>query len=90
MNNEARTHDSARHADAQARRREFWNNADPERLPDQWRMTKTKGDHTMTAACEVWAVELAWDLRLMIDNHGLRLSSVETRTCTARHGDGDL
>ena len=27
------------------RMREFWNNAEPERLT-QWRMTKTKGDHT--------------------------------------------
>jgi hypothetical protein len=32
----------------QTRKREFWNNAEPERLPDQWRMTKVKGDHTMT------------------------------------------
>ena len=28
----------------------------------------------MTAACEVWAVELGWDLRLMIDGRGLRMS----------------
>jgi hypothetical protein len=41
----------------QTRKREFWNNAEPERLPDAWRMTKVKGDHTMTAVCEVWAVE---------------------------------
>ena len=57
-------------------RREFWNNADPERLPDAWRMTKAKGDHTMTAVCEVWAVEMGWDLRLMIDGRGLQLSSL--------------
>jgi hypothetical protein len=36
----------------QTRKREFWNNAEPERLPDQWRMTKVKGDQTMTAVCE--------------------------------------
>jgi hypothetical protein len=39
-------------------------------------MTKVKGDHTMTAVCEVWAVELGWDLRLMIDGHGLQMSSL--------------
>ena len=29
----------------------------------------------MTAVCEVWAVELGWDVRLMIDGHGLQMSS---------------
>jgi hypothetical protein len=43
---------------------------EPERLPDQWRMTKVKGDYTMTAVCEVWAVDMGWDLRLPIDNGG--------------------
>jgi hypothetical protein len=57
-------------------KRQFWNNAEPERLPDQWRMTKVKGDDTMTALCEVWAVEMGWDLRLMIDGHALQLSSL--------------
>jgi hypothetical protein len=60
----------------QTRKREFWNNAEPERLPDQWRMTKVKGDHTMTAVCKVWAVEMGWELRLMIDGHGLQLASL--------------
>jgi len=46
---------------------EFWNNADPERLPDAWRLTKVKGEQTFTAVCQVWAVELGWDLRLFID-----------------------
>jgi hypothetical protein len=54
-------------------KRQFWNNAEPERLPDQWRMTKSKGDHTMTAVCEVGAVEMGWDLRLMIEGHGLQM-----------------
>jgi hypothetical protein len=53
-------------------KRLFWNNAQPERLPDAWRLTKVKGDHAMTAICEVWAVELGWDLRLTIDCRGLR------------------
>ena len=39
-------------------KREFWDNAQPERLPDAWRMTKVKGGRTMTAVCEVWAVEM--------------------------------
>jgi hypothetical protein len=39
-------------------------------------MTKVKGDHRMTGVCEVWAVELGWDLRLMIDGHGLQMSSL--------------
>ena len=48
-------------------KREFWNNADPERLPDAWQLTKVKGEQTLTAVCQVWAVELGWDLRLFID-----------------------
>jgi len=60
----------------QTRKREFWNNAEPERLPDAWRMTKVKGDHVLTALCGVWAVEMGWELRLMIDNHGLQMSSL--------------
>ena len=60
----------------QVPKREFWNNAEPERLPDQWRLTQVKGDHTMTAVCECWAVEMGWDLRLMIDGHGLQMSSL--------------
>ena len=48
-------------------KREFWNNADPERLPDAWRLTKVKGEQTLTAVCQVWAVELGWDLRVFID-----------------------
>ena len=39
-------------------------------------MTKAKGDHVLTAVCEVWAVEMGWELRLMIDGHGLQLSSL--------------
>ena len=60
----------------QTRKREFWNNAEPERPPDAWRLTKVKGDHTLTAVCECWAVELGWDPRLMIDSHNLQMSSL--------------
>lgn len=51
----------------QTPKRAFWNNAEPERLPDAWKMTKPKGDHVLTAACEVWGVEIGWKLRLMIE-----------------------
>ena len=57
-------------------RRELWNNAQPERLPDAWRMTKVKGDRTLMAVCEVWTVEMGWDLRLMVHGHGLGLASL--------------
>jgi len=39
-------------------RREFWN-GDPERLPDGFTVTKPKGDHVLTAVCEVWTHEMA-------------------------------
>jgi hypothetical protein len=42
----------------QVRKREFWNNAEAERLPDAWRMTKVQDDHILTAVCEVWAVRV--------------------------------
>ena len=48
-------------------KREFWNNGDPERLRDAWRLTKVKGERTLTAVCQVWAIELGWDLRVFID-----------------------
>ena len=48
----------------------------PERVSDAWRMTKVKGVHTLTAVCSVYAVELSWGLRLMIDGHGLQMSSL--------------
>jgi hypothetical protein len=51
-------------------RREFWN-GDPERLPDGFTVTKTKGDHVLTAVCEVWTHPLGWELRLQVDREGL-------------------
>ena len=33
-------------------RRDFWNNAEPERLPELWRMTKSKGE-SVIACCAV-------------------------------------
>src|SRR3954471_13339684 len=51
----------------QVPKREFWNNAEPERLPDAWTLTKVKGDRTLTAVCQVWAVELGWNVRVVVE-----------------------
>jgi hypothetical protein len=56
-------------------RREFWN-GDPERLPDGFTVTKSKGDHVLTAVCEVWTHPFGWELRLQVDREGLLMSSV--------------
>jgi hypothetical protein len=61
-----------RHADPSAR---VWN-SDPERLPDGFTVTKTKADQILKAVCEVWTHPFGWELRLMIDGHGLQMSSV--------------
>jgi hypothetical protein len=53
----------------------FWN-GDPERLPDGFTVTKPKGDHLLTAVCEVWTHEMSWELRLQIDGQGLLMSSL--------------
>jgi hypothetical protein len=47
-----------------------------ERLPDGFRMTKPKGDHTLTASCEVWTNPVGLELRLMIDGHSTQIASV--------------
>ena len=60
----------------QVRKREFWNNAEAERLPDAWRLTKVQDDHILTAVCEVWAVETGWDLRLQIEGRGLQMAAL--------------
>ena len=59
----------------QVRKREFWNNAEAVRLPDAWRMTKVQDDHILTAICEVWAVEMGWDVRLQIEGRGLQMAA---------------
>lgn len=51
-------------------------NDDPERLSDAFRLTKHKGQHTLTAVCEVWSHAFGWELRLMVNDHGLQMSSV--------------
>jgi hypothetical protein len=49
--------------------RPYWN-GDPERLSDAFKLTKQKGDRTVTAVCEVWSHQLGWELKLMIDGYG--------------------
>jgi hypothetical protein len=49
----------------------------PERLPDGFTLTKTKGATSLTGVCEVWTHKLGWEMRLMIgDGHGMLVSSV--------------
>ena len=48
----------------------------PERLPDGFRMTKPSADRAMTATCEVWTNPFGWELRLMIEDRGMPMTSV--------------
>jgi hypothetical protein len=56
-------------------KRRFWN-GDPERLLDGFTLRKRKGDHAVTAVCEVWTHPFGWELRLQVDGHGLMMSSM--------------
>jgi hypothetical protein len=55
--------------------RDTWNGP-PERLPDAFRMSKSKGDHTRSAVCELWTHPFGWELRLIIGGHGMHMTSV--------------
>jgi hypothetical protein len=56
--------------------RAVWNGT-PERLPDAFALTKTKGETTLTGVCEVWTDKFGWEMRLMIDDgNGMLVSSV--------------
>ena len=48
----------------------------PVRLPKGFRLTKPNGDHPIAAVCEVWSHPDGWQLRMVIDGHGLLLSAV--------------
>jgi hypothetical protein len=53
-----------------------WN-GEPERLADGFRMTKQKGERTLTAVCEVYThVFGGRELRLQIDGRGVTMESV--------------
>jgi hypothetical protein len=55
--------------------RDTWNGP-PERLPDAFRLANSKGDHALSAVCELWTHPFGWELRLQVDGHGLQRSSV--------------
>ena len=48
-----------------------------QRLPQGFCLTKPNGDHAISAACEVWSHPDGWELRMVIDGHGLLLATVE-------------
>jgi hypothetical protein len=48
----------------------------PNACPTGFTVTKPKGDHVLTAVCQVWTHEMGWELRLQIDGQGLLMSSV--------------
>ena len=48
-----------------------------QRLPQGFCLTKANGDHPMSAVCEVWSHPDGWELRMVIDGHGLLLATVE-------------
>jgi hypothetical protein len=48
-----------------------------QRLPQGFRLTKPNGDHAISAACEVWSHPDGWELRVVIDGHGVLLTTVE-------------
>jgi hypothetical protein len=50
------------------------------RLPQGFRLTKPNGDHPISAACEVWSHPDGWELRMVIDGHGVLLATVEGST----------
>jgi hypothetical protein len=47
------------------------------RLPHGFCLTKPNGDHPISAVCEVWSHPDGWELRMMIEGHGLLLATVE-------------
>ena len=49
----------------------------PVRLPQGFRLTKPNGDHAISAVCEVRSHPDGWELRMVIDGHGLLLATVE-------------
>ena len=53
-----------------------FRNGLPERLPDGFTLTKTNGDPSHYAVCEVWTHPAGWELRLTANP-----SSLPKRTC---------
>ncbi len=53
------------------------SHARPLRTPQGFHLTKPNGDHPISAACEVWSHPDGWELRMVIDGHGVLLATVE-------------
>jgi hypothetical protein len=47
-----------------------------ERFTDARTVTKSKEDRTLWTHCEVWSHQFGYELKLMIDGHGLHMSAV--------------
>jgi hypothetical protein len=60
-------------------KREFWNNADPERLPDAWRLTKVKPGATRAARAH--DVPNAWMGESCLRRSTPRIGGNYGRTC---------
>ena len=54
---------------------EIWK-GQPERLSHGFRLTKPHGDQVDVAACEAWTHPDGWELRLLIDRHGVPVEIV--------------
>ena len=46
-------------------------------LPQGFHLTKPIGDRAISAVCEVWSHPDGWELRMVIDGHGVLLATVE-------------
>jgi hypothetical protein len=50
--------------------------AQPEWVSEAFRLTRREGDQTLTLVCEIWKQPLGWQLRLVVDGHGLEASAM--------------
>ena len=48
----------------------------PKRLAVGFTMTKPEGLHAHVAVCEVWTTPGGWELRLIMDGHGMPITTV--------------
>ena len=53
-----------------------FRNGLPERLPDGFTLTKTNGDPSHYAVCEVWTHPAGWELRLTINGRILPIMTI--------------
>ena len=48
-----------------------------QRVPHGFGLTKPNGEHAISAVCEVWSHPDGWELRMVIDGHGVLLATVD-------------